>query len=144
MADAVLVSLLRIHRQCRRHVKAYLQPYQYVGAMRLIVLYLRRHPGASQEEIACHYALDRTSVARDARRLEDMGHIRREVVPNDRRQYQIYLTEAGAAMGPVLDAAYDSFLRRLSAGVAPEDWETLRELLRALEENVSADRQRCT
>ncbi len=140
MADAVLSSLLRIDRQRRRYIRSALLPYQYVGAMHLIVLYLRRNPGASQEEIACHYALDKTGVARDARRLEDMGHIRREIVPADRRQYQIYLTEAGAAMGPVLDGIYDSFLRRISAGMSPEDWETLRRLLQKLEENSAADR----
>ncbi len=135
MADAILSSLLRLHRQCLRHLRAVLQPYQYVGVMHLIVLYLRRKPGASQEEIACFYALDKTGVARDAKRLEEMGHIRRDTVPADRRQYQIYLTEAGEAMGPVLEAAYESFIRRITAGVSTEEQETLRQLLYRLERN---------
>ncbi len=135
MADPMLSSLLRINRQRIRALKSVLLPYRYVGIMHLIILYLRRNPGASQEEIAGYYALDRTSVARDAKRLEDMGHIRRRIDPENRRQYQLYLTEAGEAMGPVLDAAYNDFVRQISAGISAEEWRTLAMLLGKLEAN---------
>ena len=72
---------------------------------------------------------------RDARRLEDMGHIRREISPHDRRQYQLFLTGAGGEMLEKLQHIYDGFQERLSAGVSQEDWETLRSLLARLEEN---------
>ena len=39
--------------------------------MHLIVLYIRRHPGSRQEDIAEYYSLDKSSVARDARKLEE-------------------------------------------------------------------------
>lgn len=48
-----------------------LAPYQYVGGMHLIVLYIDQRPGSSQEEITGFYALDKASAARDARRLEE-------------------------------------------------------------------------
>ena len=135
MRDPVLASLLRINRQRMRYLRRALAPWQYVGSMHLIVLYAGRNPGASQEDIACFYALDKTSVARDARRLEDMGHIRREISPHDRRQYQLFLTGAGGEMLEKLQHIYDGFQERLSAGVSQEDWETLRSLLARLEEN---------
>lgn len=47
----------------------------------LIVLYISRHPGSSQEEITGFYALDKASVTRDTRRLEDLGHIERNIIP---------------------------------------------------------------
>ena len=62
--DPVLSSLLRINRQRMRALRRSLAPYQYVGVMHLIVLYTGRSPGARQEDIACFYALDKTSVAR--------------------------------------------------------------------------------
>ncbi len=131
----MLSSLLRINRQRIRALRSVLLPYHYVGIMHLIILYARRKPGASQEEIAGYYALDRTSVARDAKRLEDMGHIRRRIDPENRRQYQLYLTETGEAMGPVLDAAYNDFVRQISAGVSEEEWRALTVLLGKLEAN---------
>lgn len=90
MTDPVLSSLVRINRQRIRDLRRRLAPCGYLGVMHLIVLYVRRHPGARQEDVACFYAVDKTSVARDARRLEDMGHLRREVDPDNRRQYQLY------------------------------------------------------
>lgn len=136
MADPVLSSLVRINRQRIRDLRRRLAPYGYLGVMHLIVLYVRRHPGARQEDVACFYALDKTSVARDARRLEDKGHLRREVDPDNRRQYQLYLTEAGLDMLPLLEEAFQAFSAKLSAGVSGEDWQTLQTLLKRLEENA--------
>ena len=136
MTDPVLSSLLRINRQRLRALRRSLAPYRYVGVMHLIVLYTHRSPGARQEDIACFYALDKTSVARDARRLEDMGHLRREIDPGNRRQYQLFLTEQGEQMLPVLDQAFDAFQERLSASLSPEDWQTLTDLLERLEKGA--------
>ena len=135
MEKNVLSSLLRINRYNRRALKCALAPHRYVGVMHLIVIYISHHPGASQEEVTNFYALDKTSVARDARRLEDMGHIRREIDPADRRQYRLYLTEAGRGMLDVIDRAYEDFQSRLAAGFSPEEWERLTALLARLEEN---------
>ncbi|WP_434309464.1 MarR family winged helix-turn-helix transcriptional regulator [Hominifimenecus sp. rT4P-3] len=139
MADPVLSSLLRINKQRMKQMKRALAPYGYVGVMHLIVLHVRRNPGVSQEEIACFFSLDKTSVARDARRLEEMGHICRKTTPEDRRQYQLYLTEAGQAFLPVLDQVHDAFAKKMSEGIAAEDWETLRRLLQRVEENCFLD-----
>ncbi len=136
MTDPVLSSLLKINRQRMRILRhTVLTPNGYVGVMHLIVLYIGRHPGASQEDVVSFFALDKASVARSARRLEDLGHIRRAPDPENRRQYQLYLTPAGEEMLAVLDQATQRFQRQLSAGVSPEDWRTLAGLLQQLEEN---------
>lgn len=135
MPDPVLSSILRINRQRLRALRLALTPYQYVGNMHLIVSYTFQHPGASQEEIAAFYALDKTSLARSARRLEDMGHIRREINPHNRRQYRLYLTEAGAKIIPVIHEAYDKFAATLAEGISPEEWQQLKILLEKLEAN---------
>ena len=135
MGDPVVISLLRINRQRMLALRRVLTPRGYVGFMHLILQYAFRHPGASQEEIACFYALDKASVARDARRLEDLGHIRRQTAPENRRQYQLFVTPEGEAMKSVIDEAYRAFQRRLSNGISPEDWQKLTELLAVAERN---------
>lgn len=132
----VLSSLLRINRYHRKALKCALAPYGYVGVMHLIVLYIDRHPGSSQEEIAGFYALDKASVARDARRLEELGHIERDKVPEDRRQYKLYLTDAGRDMIQVIDRAAERFQESLAVSISPEDWARLELLLKRLEENI--------
>ena len=139
MLHAALSSLLRIDRHRRRALRKALAPCQYVGTMHLIVRYISRNPGASQEEIACFFALDKASAARDAKRLEDMGHIRREIDPSNRRQYRLYLTEAGEEMLAVIDRAYEDFQSRLAAGFSPEGWGLLTAPLARLGENSQKD-----
>lgn len=136
MPDSVLSSLLRINHHRLRALRQALAPYSYVGVMHLIMFYTKKSPGASQEDIACFYTVDKASVARDAKRLEDMGHITRQVDPNNRRQYQLYLTEAGAAFIPTLTEAYDSFAKHLSAGIPEENWNRLALLLQQLEDHL--------
>ena len=140
MEQSVLSSLLRINRHRRRALKCALAPYQYVGVMHLIVLYVSRHPGSSQEEITCFYALDKASVARDARRLEDLGHIERVVTPENRRQYKLFLTEAGCDMIRVIDRASEQFQQTLAAHISAEDWKRLEILLRRVVEKVCPER----
>lgn len=136
MEKTVLSSLLRINRYHRRALRYALAPYQYVGVMHLIVLYIDQHPGSSQEEITGFYALDKASVARDARRLEDLGHIERNKIPENRRQYKLFLTDAGRDMIRVIDRAAEQFQKSLAASISPEDWAQLELLLKRLEENV--------
>jgi len=135
MTDPVLHSLLRINRMRLRALRKALAPYEYVGIMHLIMRYVAYKPGASQDEIACFYTLDKASVARDARKLEELGHIRRIIDPNNRRKYQMYLTEAGEKMMAIIDDVYERFAEKLAEGVSSEDWQQLQRVLKQLEEN---------
>lgn len=145
MTESVLSSLLRINRQrlqiLRRTV---LNPNGYVGVMHLIVLHVGRHPGASQDDVVNFFALDKASVARGARRLEEMGHLRRTPDPQNRRQYQLRLTPAGEEMRRHINAAYDHFQQQLSRGISDEDWVQLASLLCRLEENSCLEPDRST
>lgn len=136
MKRTVLSQLLRFNCYQRHVVKRGLAPYQYVGVMHLIVHYVNRNPGASQEEIASFYGLDKTSVARDARRLEDLGHIERIISRENRRQYQIFLTEPGVKMIQIINEELDKLQKELSKGFTQEEWEQLSALLERLVENA--------
>ena len=134
MNNSVLSKLIRINRQWYRVCRSELVPYHYIGVMHLIVIYIGCNPGSCQEDIAVYYSLDKTGVARDARRLEDMGHIRREIMPESRRQYRLYLTEKGEEMIEVIKKIYNDFQDKLSSGMSSEDWQTLSDLLGYIDE----------
>lgn len=136
MKQSVLSSLLRIDRHYRRFLKCALSPCRYIGVMHLIALYAGRHPGACQEEIAAFFALDKASVARDARRLEELGHLERRTAPENRRQYQLFLTDAGQHMIGVIESVTEQYQQTLSANLSPEELQRLVELLARLEKNV--------
>ena len=139
MNDCYIFSyLLRLNRRRVRCLRQALNPHQYVGTMHLLMFYLSNHPGASQDEICEHFTLDKTNVARDAKRLEELGHIRRQVDTNNRRQYQLYLTEAGESFIPVINAAYEHFSKKIVANLSPQEIETLGVLLQKLDDNTAS------
>ena len=137
MPDQMLGSMLRINRYRIRALRAALAPYNYIGTMHLVLHYVNLHPGANQEEIGCFYALDKTNVAREAKKLEDMGHIRREIDTENRRQYKLYITPEGEKMLSVIDGVYEDFRKRMSCGMSEEDWKALTALLKRVEQNSS-------
>ena len=137
MPDPVLCSLLRLNRLRLKTLRQSLVLYGYRAGMHMVVQYVGRNPGASQEDIAAFYAADKTNVARDARRLEEMGHIRRSIHPENRRKYQLYLTAEGEKMLCVITKLYESFAQKLAEGMSPEEWARLQEVLQQLEKNAT-------
>ena len=136
MANSVLLSLIRINSWRIRALKTAIAPYGYTGTMHLIVLYIRLHPGSRQEDIAEYYSLDKSSVARDARKLEELHHIVRHIDPENRRQYQLDLTPAGQEFLCFLDQIHDEYAEKLKTGFQEEEWAQLEKLLKRMEEEA--------
>ena len=64
---------------------------------------VNQYPGISQDGISRTLQMDKSSVAKLIFKLIQLDMIEREVNPEDRREYQIYLTKAGKkAMRDVL------------------------------------------
>ena len=133
----LLCYLNRLNRRRVAYLRQELNPHQYGGIMHLLMRYISKHPGASQDEVREYYALDKTSVCRDARRLEELGHIRRQIDESNRRQNQLFLTEAGEAFLPVIDNAYDEFSKKLTGEMTSEELDTLIQLLKKLDANTA-------
>jgi DNA-binding MarR family transcriptional regulator len=68
--------------------------------------------------------------------MEQAGLVRRQRSTLDRRAVQVELTRAGHALHARLLKAVISFNQELRAGLSGEDVETLRSLLRQLQDNV--------
>lgn len=61
---------------------------------------LSHEEGISQDDLASHFHIDKGTVARALRKLEDNDYLYRKTDPNNRRRYIIYLTEKGKATVP--------------------------------------------
>jgi len=63
---------------------------------------LSNEEGISQEELAAHFHIDKGTVARALRKLEDNEYLFRKVDSLNRRKYLIYLTEKGRKAVPIV------------------------------------------
>lgn len=105
---------------------------------RLIVV-LARHGPVLSSELADFAQLDRARTSRIVTTLVDMKLIAREVIPSDRRQARVSLTDKGRAL-------YDEFLpvveelnRQLLLALAPEEIAQLDGLMGRLAERAKAN-----
>jgi len=105
-----------LHRQRQKYMGERLKEYGFVGAMHLILLHIARNPGTTQDAIVSHMYIDKCNVARRTKKLEELGYIRRETGKTDRRQNNLFLTEAGEELVPVIRG----HLRTWASGVTQD------------------------
>ncbi len=93
----------------------------------LVALYHR--PGLSQDQLTFSLATDKSATARICKYLEFRGLIRREINPDDRREYRLFLEPPGDALIPGIFAGYDAWNEQLARDLTPEELTTLQSLL---------------
>ncbi len=86
-------------------------------------------PGCGIREIAAGLGLTAPTVSVGVRRLEAMGLLERRSDPRDRRAIQLFLTERGQALHQQAYTFRREKMRRMLAGLTPEERLTLLALL---------------
>ena len=64
-----------------------------------LLLYLRRHAGCMQKDLAKFCGIEPATVSRILAKMERQGLIRREAVAANKRATAVYLTELGRELG---------------------------------------------
>ena len=98
-------------------------PVQYA-----ILRMLQEMPGIDQVTLARQVALDNSTTADIAARLEAKGWIQREILP--RRQRKLTLTAAGEAMLSELVPGVHELRKKMFADLEPAEQEEFKRLLR--------------
>ena len=122
-------TLTFLYRSRAKFMGERLRDYGFSGAMYMILLHVDRHPGASQDSIANHMFIDKCNVARRTKKLEALGYLYRETNQNDRRQNNLYLTEKGRELVPIIRSYMGQWGREITAGLTDEERATLIGLL---------------
>ena len=92
-------------------------------------------PGRSQQALSGQLGLLPSRVVAYVDELEDRGYVERRRNPDDRRLHALYLTAAGKkVMGKISELARQHE-RLMTAGLDPEQRNTLRQLLSVVAEH---------
>lgn len=65
-----------------------------------VLMCLIRKQNVMQDTLARHFHIDKGSIARSVKKLEDAGFIRRIIDPDNRRAVRLFLTEKGEQVAP--------------------------------------------
>ncbi len=129
-----LTSML--NKRHKRFMAEHLREYEISGPMYKFLLALSRHPGARQDYLVELFFMDKGNVARIAKKLENLGYIRRETDPDDRRQYMLSLTESGEALLPVIRDLLHKWSQLLTSGFTNDEIALTHTLVEKMLENA--------
>lgn len=127
-------SLVHVYRAHLLRSVAAIHPGLTHNEVRAL-MFVGRHPGATQKELVAHSGADKAQVARMVALLQDQGWL--EIQPNagDRRSRCLQLSPRGAALHQSLRGARQALAARLLQGV---DGAVQAQLLALLERVRSA------
>ncbi|MBU7031548.1 MAG: MarR family transcriptional regulator [Theionarchaea archaeon] len=91
-----------IYRYTQTYLSKELAPYSIGSGQFSFLLFLNREEGVTQDHIARILHVDKATATRALNKLEKEGYIQRQKDPADKRRYNIYLTDAGRKIYPVL------------------------------------------
>lgn len=94
--------------------------------------------GASQAEIGAALLKDAPTVTRIIDLLVKKGYVAREAHPNDRRKYQIVLTEPGKQLVVVMTEHVKDWRKRGLAGLSDSEIRELKRILTRVYENIES------
>ena len=112
--------------------KEFFDPYSLTPQQFGVLAFLWQQDGLSQAELSLKSQIDRTTVGGIVDRLEKEGLVVRRTHPEDRRAYQVFLTDRGKGLEEELSALAMSALEKVNAPLSTEEQETFARLLEKL------------
>jgi len=97
-----------------------------------LLAFLWQKDGLSQKELSEKSQIDRTTIGGIIDRLEKENLVERRPHPDDRRAYQVYLTDKGRSLEEELCVVADRVLRKVTSPLTEEEHQTLIRLLTKL------------
>lgn len=95
---SLMVSM--IHRTHMIFINEKIKDMDITAGQIPFLMVLSREEGISQDDLASHFHIDKGTVARALKRLEDNKYLFREIDPENRRKHLIYLTSKGKETVP--------------------------------------------
>jgi DNA-binding MarR family transcriptional regulator len=126
-----------IYRRSQIFINKNLDRYDLTSSQYLTLLIIQQNEGINQETISHELFLDKATIARSVIKCVKQGYIKRDVDPNDKRAYILFLTQKGQKVIPsirkVLDQTSDIFL----VGFSKQEKQQALELLKKMYQNIT-------
>ncbi|MFY9637921.1 MAG: MarR family transcriptional regulator [Methanobacterium sp.] len=139
----LLVSM--IHRTRMMYLTDKMKNLDITAGQFPFIVVLSHEEGITQDELAAHFHIDKGTVARALRKLEDKKYLFRKVDTLNRRRYLIYLTEKGRKAVPKIINIDKEWEDSICSEFSEEEYQNLFGILKVLAsnslENVNRNRE---
>jgi DNA-binding MarR family transcriptional regulator len=128
-----LVSV--IHRTHHIFIDEQMKRFGLSSGQLFTLIHLAHEQGITQDTLVRRFRVDKGTVARAVRRLEDAGYISRTVDHENRRAVRIFLTEKGEDIVPEIIRIDREWEEAVFAGLADEERRQAEAILRTIAHN---------
>jgi len=97
-----------------------------------LLAFLWQQDGLSQSELSARSQIDRTTMGGIIDRLEKEELVERHNHPEDRRAYQVFLSDKGKSQENELCAVAEQVIKKVTSPLTEEEHQTLIQLLTKL------------
>ena len=129
----LLVSM--IHRTRMMFLNDKMENMDITAGQFPFIAVLSNEEGITQDELAAHFHIDKGTVARALRKLEDKEYLFRKVDTLNRRRYLIYLTEKGRNAVPILINIEKEWENSMCSKFSELEYHNLFDILKVLATN---------
>ncbi len=112
-----------------------LKSYNLSAGQYPVFIYLLKHDDVIQDALARYFHLDKGTIARTVKKMEDNGYISRRVDPDNRRAFRLSLTSKGYEIAPEILAVDQEWEAVISRQFSLDEKENLCLLLRIVAES---------
>ena len=133
----------RARRAWDNHVKAVTQAEGIPDSYRTVLMFLLRHPGSGQRDIAEFASITTSAVNQAVKSMLEEGYLTKETGIADKRNSRLYLTEKGSIVAARVFEKLDTADDAITARIGAEKEAELIAFLDGLAEFIRKDLTEC-
>lgn len=136
----IWVQAHAVLRCARRIINRELKPLGISSAEGNILLHMWvREQSMTQEQLGEELDIGKAAVSRSMNALVEKGYIQRLRHPDDKRAYQLVLTEKARIAGPKIERSYNRTYELAQEGIPSADFERIVSLLSLVADNFAKE-----
>lgn len=137
MSDSIGFLVSDVSRLLRRRFDAEARSIRVTRPQWRMLTALKRQEGLNQGALADLLEVEAITLCRMVDRLEEADLVERRRAPNDRRAWNIYLTDKSRPMLGQLKVLADDLIERALAGIPVEEQQALSDTLERIRTNLN-------
>lgn len=122
-----------LYRRSGTQFSQFLKPYGFSATQSILLIGVYRHEGTNQQSLADQISMDTGVASRVLRELEDGGYIEKKRNEQNRRNYNIFLTDKGREMAECSLSMQLDYWTKLIQDFPPDEVAILNSLLEKMD-----------
>lgn len=118
-----------LHRNGQSYVSKKLRDYNIGSGQYIIILNLFRNDGIHQEKLSDYMKIDKGSIAKSIKKLEEEAYIKRIIDSDDKRAYKVFLTPKALDIIPIVQKTIKNWEDVIVSDLSESEKQMIEKML---------------